>query len=459
MSELTNLSLSAARSELSRGNIDVLEYIDAFLLKIERVNPAIHAFLEYDPDRVRDKTIRLKSKWKRRNVPPLFGIPFAVKDNIDVEGEVTTCQSFAASHRAAPVSADCVSKLVAAGAIYIGKTSLDEFALGEYSTDKPWPRVRNPWNPEYFAGSSSAGSGAAIAARLVPFAIGTDSGGSIRSPAMMNGVVGLKPSFGRLSMEGIFPLAPSMDTVGPLAQTVADISIVFNCMLGGEVSPMTPQIKPPKLVRLDHLWRRDQIASADVASLFDCCMDELASAGAKLVEREVSSLDSFNSVGWTTLFAEAFEIHLEGLRACPQKYGRPLIDNLLTGAFIPSADYIFAQRARNYLRKQIDECLEDMDAIVTPVCALPTCNIDDKEALAALAKSSVRVMCNVTGHPALALPIGFSSQGLPIGIQLIGKYNNEHDLLAVGAWMERHLSSWTIEKRPDLAGDVSARGT
>jgi aspartyl-tRNA(Asn)/glutamyl-tRNA(Gln) amidotransferase subunit A len=456
MRALPDLSLVEARDAIADGRVSPVEYVEALLSRIERLNSRLHAFIEVDAEGARAAAARCEKERGERPLPPLFGIPFAVKDIIDVAGSVTTCQSRAGFRRPAAKTAECVVNLLQAGGIYIGKTALYEFALGGPSFDEPWSPVRNPWNLDYTPGSSSSGSGAAVAARLVPLAVGTDTGGSIRSPAMMNGVVGLKPTHGRVSTVGLFPLAPSMDTVGPLARSVADVSLAFDCMLGQSSAPLRLPGTAPRLARIDHLWRKDLKPSPDLVAVFDQAMADLDAAGARIVDRELATLKTFNAVGWITLYAEALEVHREGLKAHPDRFGVPVRDMLLTGAFVTAADYLRAQNLRRHLTQGLEQCLSEVDAVVTAISALPACRLEDGSAMAELAAASTRVICNVTGHPALALPIGFSAEGLPIGIQVIGRVNGERDLLEVGAWIERHVSAWLPTHCPSVVASQGA---
>ncbi|WP_420347624.1 amidase [Pelagibius sp.] len=457
MTAPADLTLAEARRMFAERDLCPVEYVEALISRIEVFDSRFHAVLELSVESALASAKSLKSRPHDHSLP-LFGIPFLVKDIMDVEGSVTTCQSRAHACVPARRSADCVQRLVEAGGIYLGKASLYEFALGGPHFDAPWPPVRNPWNSKFTPGSSSSGSGAAVAAKFAPLALGSDTGGSIRSPAMMNGVVGLKPTFDRLPVRGLFPLAPSMDTVGPIARTVEDIGLAFDGLVG---NPTEAKVRPgrvPKLVRLDHLWREELNPSEEITTLFDAAMQDLITAGSTVTNRRSVPLTSFNTVGWLTLFAEAFHIHKNVLSLHPDRYGRLTREMLLCGAHVQVDDYISAQHLRRELSKSIDDCLREADGIVLPVSAVPPCELEDSAAMADLAAASLRMICNVTGHPALALPIGLSAKGLPIGIQIIGKKNHEEQLIAVGSWVERHISGWVPGNCPHLSKSLSNRG-
>jgi len=442
-----HFSLTEARDAIASGELDPVDYVDALLAQIDAHDPAIHAFLRVDGDKARSEAKARRSAWWREGLPPLFGIPFAVKDNIDIEGLPVTCHSRASDRVPAARNAVVVERLVAAGAIPLGKLSLHEYGLGEPGEDDPWPAARNPWDLAFTPGSSSSGCGAALAARMVPLTIGTDTGGSIRSPAMMNGVVGLKPSFGRLSTAGTFPLAPSMDTVGPMTRTVGDAALAFECLAG---TPSSQPGRPPRIGLLDHLWRSDQTPSPDVGAVIDKAIADLTEQGCAMVERQVAPLAKINTVGWVTLHVEALAIHRTRLMETPGLYGAALRSMLLTGAFLDMDDYLSAQKLRNDFTALVDDALAGVDCLMTAVSGLPPCRMDDAQALDALSEASVRMLCNVTGHPALALPAGFSRDGLPIGIQLIGRRDAEPELLAIGQWIEARLNSWSNAWLPPL---------
>jgi aspartyl-tRNA(Asn)/glutamyl-tRNA(Gln) amidotransferase subunit A len=446
MTSLTDLSLRAARDAIADGDLCPLEYLDALLARIDAHDASCRAFIAVDAERARASAWQRKRDWRKGELPPLFGIPFAVKDIIDVEGSVTTCQSDGGFTRPASRTASCIQRLIEAGGIYIGKTALGEFALG--GTGKAWPLTRNPWNTSYTPGSSSSGSGSAVAARMVPLAIGTDTGGSIRSPVMMNGIVGLKPTFGLIPTDGVFPLAPSMDVVGPMARSVADVAMAFGCMAGG--AHVGGADRAPRLGRIEHLWRSDLRPSPDMEQAIDRAYSDMVEAGATLEERRLPSMEMFSAVGWTTLFAEAFAIHWSRIADRPDLFDPSTLELLLTGAFVSAADFIAARDMRGGLAAALDHALQDVDALVTAVSALPPCRLDDADAMAALDKASTRVVCNVTGHPALALPVGLSSDGLPLGIQIIGAKFRERELLAVGEWIEGNLSAWNPTMAPPL---------
>jgi aspartyl-tRNA(Asn)/glutamyl-tRNA(Gln) amidotransferase subunit A len=437
---LARLTLVAARDAIRRGELCPVEYVDALLDRIAVADGAIHAFTQLTAERARTRAKKLRDERPGNGaLPPLFGVPYAVKDLLDVEGLPTTCHSRLMPATPARRNARVVEQLDQAGAILLGKLGLYEFAIGGPTFGLPWPPVRNPHNTDYVAGSSSSGSGAALAAHFVPLTIGTDTGGSIRSPATINGVVGLKPSYGAVSRDGVFPLAHSLDTVGPLARTVGDVAAAMGVLAG--LQPRQAPATPPRIGVVRHFHERDLAPSPDMAAAIDGAVARLEAAGAELVEIELPPLQQFNAVGWTILFAEAYAIHRTWLQQRPEQYGAQAREVLLTGAFIDAADYLRAQQSRVALTGAVAQALRGVDLLLCAVSALPPCRIDDPASIKALLAASVRMPFNVSGHPALALPVGgVSDAGLPLGVQLVGPQGRDDALLAGAAWVESALS-------------------
>jgi aspartyl-tRNA(Asn)/glutamyl-tRNA(Gln) amidotransferase subunit A len=442
--EFAFMSVIEVRDAIANGQLCPLDYVDRLLARIEGLDPSIHSFVAYDAERARERARHLRDMRKRSDVNSpigqLFGVPYAVKDIIDVRGYPTTAHSRLMPTEPALTSAPVIERLDASGGVCLGKLALYEFAIGGPTFDLPWPPARNPWNLAYMAGSSSSGSGAALAAGLVPLTIGTDTGGSIRSPSMMNGVVGLKPTHGSLNMSGVFPLAPSMDTVGPMARSVADVFEAFSVMADknakGEEFCSSERFN---LGFVRHFHETDLACDISISHAIENCISAAKTAGWSLHDVNLSPLRSFDSAGWVTMTAEAFAIHRDWLSEKPNCYGAHAAKILMSGAFISSEEYLRAQNIRRRLTHEIEDALQRYDALLMAVSALPPCRIDDPDALQQLAAASVRMPANVTGHPAVAIPAGLSGDGLPVGIQLIGRKHDERRLLRIAATMEQTL--------------------
>jgi aspartyl-tRNA(Asn)/glutamyl-tRNA(Gln) amidotransferase subunit A len=392
-----------------------LEYVEHLLARIERLDPQIHAFTHL----LREEAIQ-NARGPQRG--PLHGIPVAVKDNIDVAGCPTTCQSrLFADNPVALKDADVVARLREAGAIVIGKLAMEEFAIGDQSPDSSWPATRNPWDLDRTPGGSSCGAGAAVAAGLVPIAIGTDTGGSIRNPAALCGVVGMKPTYGYLPLGGVFPLAKSLDHVGVITRTVAESIVALQALSGQPTQQQAEDIRGIRVGVVKHFYVDDFPSSPEVVAAIEAALETLRALGAAVTEVKLDPLLSFRECGWTILKAEAFGVHRHWLTQRPEDYGSVARRILLDGASVDQIAYQEAQRTRVQLRDNIATAMRDVDILVTAVTPAPACRLDDLNAMEKSGDGSMRIPFNVTGNPAIALPIGFSTEGLPLSMQLVGK--------------------------------------
>jgi aspartyl-tRNA(Asn)/glutamyl-tRNA(Gln) amidotransferase subunit A len=341
----------------------------------------------------------------------------------------------------------------------MGKLSTHEFAIGGPSFDLPWPPARNPWNRDHFCGGSSSGSGAAVAAGLLPAAIGSDTGGSIRNPASMCGIVGMKPTYGLVSRRGVFPLAFSLDHVGPLTRTVQDNAIMLDLIAGhdprdpgsaresgdGCTSALARGVKGLRIGVIRHFYTRDMEADPEMTSGIDAAVQTLAKLGAEVVEIETAPLSEYVACNRTILTSEAFAIHEKWMRERPQDYGALARERLMAGAFVRAADYINATRLRRKLTDAFHALFADIDVAVTASSMDPACRIDDPKAVEYTYARQARAPFNVTGSPALSVPAGFSRAGLPLAMQIVGKpfsesliYRVAHAYETAAKWHERH---------------------
>jgi aspartyl-tRNA(Asn)/glutamyl-tRNA(Gln) amidotransferase subunit A len=373
---------------------------------------------------------------------PLAGVPVAIKDIFDMAGERTTCHSRVGPPEPAAQDADAVRELRAAGAILIGKTALHEFATGGPSFDLPWPPARNPWNRHHHPGGSSSGSGAAVAAGLVPAALGTDTAGSVRHPATACGVAGLKPTYGAISCSGVFPLSQSLDHVGPIANSVIDLALLYD-VLRAPQAPFSRHAFAAGMTLRGHVFgvADDFMRGADpeIESGFLAALEAVRQAGGKLVPLEVPPLEAYAGCGRLILQAEAYAIHKDRIDARPEDYGRRGRQRILAGRSVSAADYINAQRLRRQLAERMDAALQTVDAMLCPSSLSLPCRIDDDVAIARTYDHQARTPFNVTGHPAIALPTGIGPSGLPLGLQIIGRHWSETRLLSLAAALETVL--------------------
>ena len=441
---LSDLSVTMASNAIAEGELCPLEYTDALLDRISEHNGRINAFIGVDAEGARKRARQLRDgRGRSEALGPLFGIPYGVKDNIDVLGLPTTCHSRVMPLLSANENAQVVELLNEAGAICLGKLSLDEFALGTIPANSPWPPTRNPLNLAYTPGSSSSGSAAAVAAGFVPFSLGTDTGGSIRSPAMMTGTVGFKPTNGAVPMNGVFALAPSLDTVGPLTRTVADAAAVMDVLIP-ELKAERPatQVRNLRIGHIRHFWERDVTPALDIANSLNDFVARLRDAGVHVEDVQLPSLQAYRDVGWTILLYEAHEVHSRELKRNPEAYGENTRRLLEQGSKVSESAYKQALMEVRHLRSAVGDALEKFDALLCAVSAEPACRTDDPQALAALEAGSTRIPFNVTGHPALATPIGRDCLGLPISCQWITHHQTHPSQSAKGA-IFRHIAKLT----------------
>ena len=358
---------------------------------------------------------------------------------------------------------DVAPHVRAEGAVILCKTNVPEFGILPTTEPSFYGPARNPWNRDHFCGGSSSGSGAATAAGFVPFAIGTDTGGSIRNPATMCGVVGMKPTYGLVSRRGVFPLAYSLDHVGPLTRTVHDNALVLDVLAGydardpgsanvesgGYCTALHEGLKGLTVGVLEHFYTRDCEADAAMAAAINNAVDVLKRLGAKVRTVSTLPLTQFAAINRTIMMSEAYALHERWLRERPGDYGQLTRERLLTGAFIRAADYVNALRLRAKVAASFHALFEDVDVIVTASAMDPACRIDDPKAVEYTYGRQARAPFNVTGSPALAVPAGYTADGLPLGIQLVGEPFNEACLYRVAHAYER-ATDWT-QRHPALA--------
>ncbi len=382
---------------------------------------------------------------------PLHGVPVGLKDIIDLEGEVTTCHSKILLENRRAADAAVVARLRAAGAIFPAKLATHEFAIGGPAFDLPFPPARNPWNPAHHPGGSSSGSGSAVASGMLPVALGTDTGGSVRHPASHCGIVGLKPTYGLVSRRGVFPLAFTLDHVGPMTRSVEDCALLLSAIAGHDPGdPGSAAHGPEDFARLlgaglkglrigfvRHFFEQDQPAEAEMAAAIHNAARVLAAEGAVVRDVVLPPLAEFAGVNRTILLSEAGAIHEPWLRERPGDYAHVTRRRLLPGAFVSGPDYVQAQRRRRQLIAAVEAAFADCDVLLTASSMETACRIDDHEAVERTYPRQARTPFNVTGHPAVALPAGLSSAGMPLSIQLIGRYFGDAALLGAAAGWER----------------------
>jgi aspartyl-tRNA(Asn)/glutamyl-tRNA(Gln) amidotransferase subunit A len=460
MTDLAWLTVAEA-AELLRGRkLSPVEYAKALIDRIEKHDARLNAFLRFMPELALEDAQRAEGEIARGGWRgPLHGVPYGLKDIVDYAGLPTTAHSKILRDNVAAADAAVAEKLKAAGGVFMGKLATHEFAIGGPSFDLPWPPARNPWHRDHFCGGSSSGSGAATAAGLLPAAIGTDTGGSVRNPASMCGVVGMKPTYGLVSRRGVIPLAFSLDHVGPLTRTVRDNALLLDVIAGHD--PLDPGSAPAvpggyaaglgrgvKGVRVGvirHFYAVDMKADPEMAAGIEAAVRKLADLGADVREVKTAPLTEFLACNRTLLTSEAFAIHEKWMRERPGDYGALARERLMAGAFVRAAEYVNATRLRRRMTDAFHALFSDIDVAVTASSMDPACRIDDPQAIEYTYGRQARAPFNVTGSPALSVPAGFSAAGLPLSIQIVGKpfsealiYRVAHAYEQSERWLERH---------------------
>ena len=462
MSDLHWLSAAEIGAAYAARRLSPVELVKALLARIAELEPQLHAFIKLDGDaaladaREAEREIRAG-----RMRGPLHGVPVGIKDIIDIAGEVTTCHSKIFLKNKAKEDAEVVSRLRAAGAILFGKLSLHEFAIGGPSFDLPFPPARNPWNTDHHPGGSSSGSGTALAAGFLPIALGTDTGGSIRNPAGTCGVVGLKPTYGLVSRRGVFPLAFTLDHIGPMTRSVRDAALALDVLAGHDArdpgsAAVTQRGYGADLARgarglrvgfVRHFHETDIPAHPEVTAALDEAAKVFKREGADVRDVHLPSLQALGAAQRIFMQAESWAVHAGWLRERPGDYAETSRRKLMGGAFLSAGDYVHAQQRRLVLTDAVNDAFRDVDVLLCANSLDPACRIDDEAELARTYPRQARAPFNMTGHPALAMMCGLSTGGLPIAVQFVGRMHDEVTLLRAAAAYER-ATDWHTRRPP-----------
>ena len=441
--ELITLTLAKAAALIRKREISSLELVQAYLERIERLNPRLNCFITLTADaatqRAREGEETLQ---KGAGRGALHGIPLALKDLFETRGVRTTAGSRSFANYLPEADCTVVEKLSAAGAVILGKLNMHEIALGVTNVNPHFGECHNPWNEERIPGGSSGGSAAAVAAGLCLGSLGSDTGGSIRIPAALCGVVGLKPTYGRISLRGVIPLSWNLDHVGPLARDVLDAAILLQAAAGYD--PADPySVNAPVddyLSQIEgdvHGWRvalasdpfftqaDDEVLTAvwEAARLF-------ANLGARVEEVTLPNGREMAQANLTMVASDGAAFHRERLESQPQDFGADVLERLRYGLACSSLEYSFARRIQTLARHQFGRFFADFDILLTPTTPVTAPLIAGPNAVEqARLLTRFTAPFNLSGLPALSLPCGFSREGLPIGLQIIGPAWGEARLL------------------------------
>ena len=467
MNELTDLTLREASELVHHRTVSAFELTEATFKRIESTEPLIHAFASLRHDRARhdaraaDQELR-QGLWRG----PLHGIPVGVKDLLYTDDQPTEAGSRVLAGFRPAYNATVVNNLRKSRAILVGKTVTHEFAFGQNV-----PETRNPWRLDCYPGGSSAGSGAAVAARALLGSIGTDTGGSVRTPAAVNGIVGLKPTYGRVSRYGVIPLSTSLDHVGPLARTIEDCALLFQAIAGFDArDPGSSNVPLPNYVAtpnadikgvrigIDADYFLYEQVTAAVRDAVEAAIVKLTELGATRVDISVPELEWSTTVGNVTTLVEGGAWHRTLLRSKLLDYHPRTRLMLELGELVPGYHYVMVQRVRTLIREAVRKAFASnaLDALIGPTIPVTAPRIDllsvsrfDDGAPGALSSLIHHgYPASVTGLPAISVPCGFSEESLPIGFQLIGRPFDEATLFRIGSAYEA-VTPWHTRK-PDL---------
>jgi len=430
------------------------------LAQIEAENPRLNAFILVMADQARQQARAADRELAAgHDRGPLHGVPISVKDLYDIRGTATTAASRVRDGHVAARDAATIAHLRQAGAVFVGKTNLHEFAFGTTNDDSAFGPARNPHDPSRSPGGSSGGSAASVAAGMALATLGTCTGGSIRIPAAACGIVGLKPSFGEISTDGIVPLSRTFDHAGPLTQTVADASLVYHG-LRGDAGAVPPAPMPVSGLRLAVPRRYFcDLLDDEVRARFEEALARLRGAGAHVSDVDIHHASAIAPVYLVVVLAEAAAYHAATLDSMPEQYTAPVRLRLEMGRYVLGEDYVRALAGREVLRREVDASLAQHDALVLPTLPIPAPPIGATSVKVGATTEPVRNLMlrltqlfNVTGHPAISLPIGTTSSELPCGIQLVGCRAQTDGLLRVALACERYAISAPSPRSGVLGG-------
>jgi aspartyl-tRNA(Asn)/glutamyl-tRNA(Gln) amidotransferase subunit A len=470
--DLHDRSIAELARLLATRALSPVELVDALIRRVEDHDGQTRAFITPTFELARRQAKAAEAEiagGHYRGV--LHGIPFALKDIYDTRGILTSAHSRVFIDRVPTEDATTTARLYEAGAVLLGKLATHEMAHAGPSFDLPWPPARNPWNLVHFTGGSSTGSGAAVAAGMVPVALGSDTGGSIRGPASHCGVTGLMPTFGLVSRGGVVTNSYTFDHCGPLARTVEDCALVLQALAGydprdaGSVRRPIPDyrralgrdLRGLRLGVLRHHWEEDIPASADVRGAMDGALDVLRGLGAELEECQVRPLASYFDVKIIIAESEIFSVHQPNLISRPKDFGADFRSRAFPSVLFTANDYVQATREHRRMMLEMEPLYERFDAFVTAGLGEAP-KLADYRSLSFWQKPSLLTAWNVTGQPVLSLPNGFGRSGLPLGMQIVGRPFDESTILRVGDAYQR-ATDWHRRRPPLVAGATAPEVT
>ncbi len=462
-----DITLAEASVLIKARKLSPVEYTQALLARTDALEPQLNAYVTRTSQAAMEAARGAEAEIARGNWRgPLHGVPFAVKDIYDTAGVLTSGHSRICMDRVPAKDATAVAKLRAAGAILLGKLATHEFAHGGPSFDLPWPPARNPWNTAHFTGGSSSGSAAALAAGLVPASLGSDTGGSIRGPAGLCGLAGMKPTYGLVSRAGVLPNSYSYDHCGPMARTAEDCALILNAIAGYDPADpasaarsidftgnLSDGVKGARIGVIRHFWEEDLALPAELPAALEDAISLYRRMGATIDDVRLRPLQSYSDVKIITAESELFSLHLPELIARPEQFGQDFRARSLAACLFTAEDYVRASRDRRSILDEMRALYQRYDLFLTAnLSAAP--RLDRHDTLAFWKRPSLNAPFNCTGGPALAVLCGFTSDGLPLSMQLAGKPFDDARVLGAAHAFEQATDFH--KRRPTLIAGTPA---
>ncbi len=445
-------TIAEASRLIATKQLSPVELTRACLDRVHKLDGELHAFVHLTEARALAEARAAEAAIMAQGPKgSLHGIPIGLKDIVDTKGIPTTCQSKFLQDNIPDTDAACAAKLSAAGTVLIGKTTTHEFADGGPSFDLPAPPARNPWNTEHFTAGSSSGTGAGVAAGLILGGIGTDTGGSIRGPAALCGIAGIKPTYGLVSRAGVAPAAFSLDHIGPMAWTAEDCALMLQVLAGHDprdpasaslpIPNYTAQlgsgIKGLRIGVIHHFHETDHKVSEGTQRGITAAIATLRDLGAEIREVQLSPLQDWNACGSLISITERAAAYEGWVRTRLGDFGERLRSRLMLGAFVSGVDYVQAVRRRRELRGELQAAMKGLDIVLTAAQPAEAAKIDAVPKWDLFAAPNFTMPFNVAGYPAISVCAGFGAGGLPVAVQLVGKPFQEPTLLRVADAFEK----------------------
>ncbi len=445
-------TIAEAAKLIAARKLSPVELTQACLDRVSALDGTLHAFVLPTPERaMADARTAEAAIMKDGPSGPMHGIPIGLKDIVDTAGIPTTCQSRILQDNVPSADATCAARLAAAGTVLMGKLTTHEFADGGPSFDLPMPPARNPWNPDHFTAGSSSGTGAAVAAGMILCGIGTDTGGSIRGPAALCGIAGIKPTYGLVSRAGVAPAAFSLDHIGPMAWTAEDCAIMLQVLAGHD--PKDPasadravpdytgligsSLRGTRIGVIRHFHEDDHKVHPATQAGIDNALMVLRDLGAEVSDVTVSPLQDWHACGSLISITERAAAYEEWARDRFSEFSERVQRRLMLGALVTGVDYVQAVRRRRELRAELQAAMTNLDVVVTAGAPDEAAKMEGVSRWDLFDKPNFTMPFNVSGYPAICVCSGFGPQGLPVSLQIVGKPFREAKVFQVADAFEK----------------------